>query len=223
MRGYHQFCPVARGAEIFAERWTPLIIRELSTGSCTFSDLIHGIPRIPRSLLSQRLSSLERHGVIDRRPKREGGHEYVLAPAGEELIPVIQALGRWGHKWAAQNLREEDLDPDLLMWFLRRRIRVDNLPEDRIVIEFQLDGRRGRRYWLVLRRPDVDLCFSDPGFATDLVVTGSTSLLAKVYLGVVPLTEALRNDELEVAGRTAHRRAFKDWIGISNFAVASTA
>jgi DNA-binding HxlR family transcriptional regulator len=218
VRGYGQFCPVARGAEIFGERWTPLIVRELLGGSRTFSDLLQGVPRIPRSMLCQRLASLERHGVIERRPKRGGGHEYLLTPAGEGLRPVIQALGGWGHKWVARSIREDDLDPDLLMWFLRRRVRVNNLPEDRIVLEFQLDGRRGPHYWLVLQRPEVDLCFSDPGFEIDLVVTATSRALARVYLGLLPLTEALRNSDVSVAGSSTYRRAFKDWIGISQFA-----
>jgi DNA-binding HxlR family transcriptional regulator len=58
-RGYGQFCPVALGAEVVAERWTPLILRELLAGSHRFSELQRGLPGIPRALLTQRLGSLQ--------------------------------------------------------------------------------------------------------------------------------------------------------------------
>ncbi len=51
MGGYGQYCPIARGAEIFAERWTPLIVRNLHLGARTFSDIHQGVPRMSRTLL----------------------------------------------------------------------------------------------------------------------------------------------------------------------------
>ncbi len=141
MRGYGQFCPVALGAEVFAERWTPLILRELLAGSHRFSELQRGLPRIPRALLAQRLGSLERAGLIERRPTRTGrGWEYHLSPAGLSFGPVVEALGQWGYQWAAE------------------RLRPDNLADKHC-------------FWLVLHRPEVDLCLADPGFDTDLCVT----------------------------------------------------
>ena len=66
MKGYSQFCPVAKGAEIFNERWTPLIIRELMCGSTHFNELKRGNPMMSPSLISQRLKSLEDAGVIEK-------------------------------------------------------------------------------------------------------------------------------------------------------------
>ena len=71
MKTYSQFCPVAMGAEIFAERWTPLIIRELLMGCRRFSEWEYGMPRIPRSLLTQRLRTLEDAGVVTRKAQGE--------------------------------------------------------------------------------------------------------------------------------------------------------
>ena len=117
MRGYGQFCPVALGAAVFAERWTPLILRELLAGSHRFSQLQRGLPGIPRALLAQRLGSLQRAGLIERRPARAGrGFEYHLSPAGASFRPVVEALGRWGYQWAAEQLRPDNLDAGLLMW-----------------------------------------------------------------------------------------------------------
>jgi DNA-binding HxlR family transcriptional regulator len=92
MRGYGQFCPVALGAEVFAERWTPLILRELLAGSHRFSELQRGLPGIPRALLTQRLGSLQRAGLVERRPARAGrGFAYHLSPAGLSFSPVVEA------------------------------------------------------------------------------------------------------------------------------------
>jgi DNA-binding HxlR family transcriptional regulator len=63
VRTYGQYCPIARGAEIFAERWTPVIIRNLYLG-CGFSEILDGAPGLSRTLLSQRLKQLERLGVV---------------------------------------------------------------------------------------------------------------------------------------------------------------
>src|SRR5215510_12418882 len=65
MRTYGQYCPIARGAEIFAERWTPLIIRNLHLGCESFIEILEGAPGLSRTLLSQRLKQLERLGVVE--------------------------------------------------------------------------------------------------------------------------------------------------------------
>ncbi len=224
MRGYGQFCPVARGAEIFAERWTPLILRELLQGSRRFSHLLRGLPRISRALLAQRLRELERAGVVHvSKAANVRGREYRLTPAGEELRRVIEALGTWGYRWAAKDLREDDFDADLLMWFVRRRVQVGNLPEGRrVVIFFRFRGLPKHRYWLILSRPEVDLCLFDPGFGVDLEVTADLRTLVQVYLGHVSLVEAVRSGAVEVSGSVEDRRALHRWVGISPFAEAET-
>jgi DNA-binding HxlR family transcriptional regulator len=225
--GYGQFCPVALGAEIFAQRWTPLILRELLLGSHRFSDLQRGLPRISRNLLVQRLATLEAAGIIERRPRTDGrGHDYYATPAGEELRPAVQALGTWGYKWSAYELRPENLDAGLLMWFLRRRVRTKELPEERVVARFDFHGQ-GRRsawleeqqsFWLVLDKPEVELCLTDPGFDVGLVVQADLRTLTRVYLGQISLREALREGSVEVSGRRDLRSGLPAWLGISPFA-----
>jgi DNA-binding HxlR family transcriptional regulator len=84
MAGYGQFCPVAVACEVFAERWTPLILRELILGARRFSDIRRGMPLISRALLTQRLRHLEDAGVIESHPVGRG-REYRLSEAGEEF------------------------------------------------------------------------------------------------------------------------------------------
>src|SRR5262249_57034404 len=86
---YGQFCPVAKASEVIAERWTPLIVREIALGSHRFNDLERGLPRISRSLLSSRLRQLERAGVVERRAAGRRRVGYYLTQAGGGMGPSI--------------------------------------------------------------------------------------------------------------------------------------
>src|SRR5215813_4857848 len=79
MRTYGQFCPVARASELLAERWTPIIIRNLLNGCRTFSEIRQGAPGIPTALLTSRLNSLERHG--DPRTRARPIRAWLVLPA----------------------------------------------------------------------------------------------------------------------------------------------
>jgi hypothetical protein len=131
---------------------------------------------------------------------------------------VVEALGRWGYEWAAERLRPDNLDAGLLMWFLRRRILVDRLPAERVTVQFEFRGADKRRFWLVLDRPEVDLCLGDPGFDTDLCVSADVRALTQVYLGHRGIANALGDGSVTLAGRSDLRRAFAGWIGLSPFA-----
>src|SRR5215218_9158221 len=217
--GYGQFCPVARGAEVFAERSTPLIVRELLRGPAHFNDLRRGLPRISRSLLSDRLTTLERVGSIERRPTSNGhGHEYRLTKAGQELDAVVGALGTWAYKWVSRDLTPDNLDPTLLMWVIERRIRVENLPPQRVVVHFRFRRLPAHAYWLVLERPQVDLCFTDPGFGVDLFIDAEVKALTQIYLAHLTIAAALRRGEITLTGPPEYRRAFASWIGVTPYA-----
>jgi DNA-binding HxlR family transcriptional regulator len=217
--GYGQFCPVARGAELFAERWTPLIVRELLRGPAHFNELRRGLPRISRSLLCDRLATLERVGIVERQPALTGhGHEYLLTKAGQELDAVVGALGTWAYKWVSRDLTPDNLDPALLMWVIERRIRVENLPPQRVVVHFRFRGLPAHAYWLVLERPQPDLCFTDPGFGVDLFVDAEVKALTQIYLAHLTVAAALRRGEITLSGALEYRRAFASWIGVTPYA-----
>jgi DNA-binding HxlR family transcriptional regulator len=197
---YGQFCPIAKASEVFATRWTPLVLRELAAGSRTFNDIHRGVPLISRAVLVARLRELEAHGIIERRPRPDGtGHDYWLTPAGEAFRPALSALGHWGLSHARDRLRRTDLDPTLLLWGLRRRADRAALPGRRVVVRFELSGVPANRtkfriMWLLLDRSGVDVCAKDPGFEVDLVFRGPITDLVAVFLGQVPWRE--------LAGRT---------------------
>lgn len=98
MNGTGQFCSVARSLELLGGRWTLLIVRELLCGSHRFNDIRRGIPRISRTVLSERLRALIRAKAIAR-SEGSSGPEYRLTPAGLELLGLIGELGRWGQRW----------------------------------------------------------------------------------------------------------------------------
>jgi DNA-binding HxlR family transcriptional regulator len=224
MKGYGQFCPVAKACEIVAERWTPLVLRELLCGSTRFSQLQRGVPLMSRTLLAQRLRELEDAGVVASAPRARGrGREYRLTAAGNELRPLIESLGAWGQRWATRQLDPDDLDAELLAWDLHRRLNVERLPTQRVVVRFDLRGvpRRqpGRKtWWLVVARPEVDLCLKDPGYEVDLVVDADLGTLTRVWMGLVRLGDAMRAGSIRLDGPRALVQAFPSWLGLSIFA-----
>lgn len=127
MKGYGQFCPIAKASEVLGERWTNLVIRELIAGSDSFNDLRRGLPLISPSLLSARLKSLERADVVKRTVSGKNV-SYRLTESGEELKPIIMQLGVWGHRWARSDLSAQDLDPSLLMWDIHRNLDAGFFP-----------------------------------------------------------------------------------------------
>ena len=129
---YRQYCPVARASEILADRWTPLIVRELILGSHRFNEIERGLPGISRSLLASRLRDLEEAGVIDRLPGAQPKTTaYHLSEAGRDLKTVIETLGAWGVRWAFGEPRPEELDAGLLIWRIHQRINREILPQRR--------------------------------------------------------------------------------------------
>jgi DNA-binding HxlR family transcriptional regulator len=209
---------------VIAERWTPLIVRELLWGDKRFSDLHRGIPRISRNLLTQRLSSLQQAGIIERRAASNGrGHEYCLTESGHELRKVIEALGTWGYRWVSHEITDEHCDPDFLMLALQRHVRIDRLPAERVVISFRFRREPKRHYWLVMRRPEVDLCVNDPGYEVDLDVVAEAEALTRVYLGQVEFIRAVKAGDIEISGAPRHRRGLGEWLGVSRFATAARA
>ncbi len=217
MKGYGQFCPIARAAEVFAERWTPLIIRNLSLGADTFSEILAGVPRMSRTLLAQRLRTLERRGVVSRRPGASGrGTRYGLTEAGRELADVCLALGTWGARWL--DVTAEDSDPFVVLWAWKHYVRHDRLPARRVVVRFALTDRPRERFWLLLSRAEVELRTRPPGLDEDVVVTTDSETLVQVHMGRLELREAERRGLWLTEGSPDLTRAFPSWGGISSYA-----
>jgi DNA-binding HxlR family transcriptional regulator len=219
MRGYGQFCPIAKASEVLAERWTPLVLRELLCGSHSFNDLLRGVPLMSRTLLSKRLKELEQAGVVERQAVPGKHHStYHLTEAGEELRPIIMSLGDWGQRWARSRYTREDLDPRLLMWDIHRSVDLERVPEGRTVVQFSFPDvprKELRRSWLVFDPPEVEVCYKDPGFVVDLMATVPLRTLTMIWMGDAPFDGAT---DLELQGPRQLVRDFPCWLKLSAFA-----
>jgi len=220
--GYGQFCPVAKTAEVLAERWMPLVVRELLAGSCHFGDLRRGIPLISPATLSQRLQELVDARILDR-TRRSRRVQYRLTEAGEELRPIIRAFGVWGQRWAQHEIRKEKIDPQALTWAMHRRLDFSELPADRAVLLFEFPDVeiRLRRFWFVIDHGQVDVCLKNPGHEVDLTLVTSIRTLAMIYLGQVQPDAAVRSGAIVLGGSRALARTFPAWCPRSPFAAAA--
>lgn len=221
---YEQFCPVAMAAEILCSRWTIVLLREMLAGSTRFNDLRRGVPRMSPALLSQRLKELEEAGVIERKPVpgEPSVSEYLLTRAGEELRPIITAFGVWGQRWIDSDLSLENLDPNLLMWDMRRNLNCNPMPKRRCTIEFMYPDapkKEEREWWLVVAPEEgVDLCKIDPGFDVDLYVSSDLRTMTAIWMGYDSLKKALREGNVKLTGDKQLAQNIETWIGLSPFA-----
>ena len=221
MRGYAQYCPIAKGSEILGDRWTLLIVREMLGGASGFNELQRGLPGISRSVLADRLRSLERAEIVERRTGPKGRTlDYRLTLAGRDLEAVVQAIGEWGVTWAFTDPRPEELDPDLLIVWMARHVDREQLPPNRTVVQFDFRDP-AKRYWMVLEPSEVSVCLQHPGFDVDLAVTVDTATLYRVYLGRAELAAALRSGKLALSGPKELQAGFGRWFAWSAFAPAS--
>jgi DNA-binding HxlR family transcriptional regulator len=219
MHRYGQYCPVARAAEVLADRWTVLIIRELLADVGHFNELERGLPHISRTLLAERLRRLEWAGVVEPRAASRGKQsEYRLTPAGRELQRIIDALGEWGARWAFGDPRPNELDPIMLLLWMLRRVCHEQISRRRVVIQFVFRGKPKHLYWLVIEPNDVSICIKHPGYDIDVFVTADIKSFYKVWLGRSTLSEALRRRQVRLDGGPADIRAFPRWFSWSPMA-----
>jgi DNA-binding HxlR family transcriptional regulator len=205
---YGQFCSIARALDLLGERWTLLVVREFLCGAHRFGEIQRGVPRISRTMLSARLRALCDGGVIERH-----GDGYRLTAAGRELAPVVMAVGTWGQRWLSRHLDDDELDPDVVVWDMHRRVDRDALPAEPVLVTVEIADVppiRARRY-LLLRRAEVSLCTTNPGFAAELVVRADRRTLIHWWRGDWTFAEARRHG-LAVTGRRDLARALPGWF-----------
>jgi len=223
MKSYGQFCSMARALDLLGERWTLLVVRELLCGSRRFGEIQRGIPRISRTMLSARMRELSEAGVIDR-VDGAGGPEYRLTAAGQELGGVVRELGTWGQRWLSRELHAAQLDTRALAWDIRRRVRLDALPERPLVVCIDFTDARGpaARQYLLLRRSEASLCAGNPGYPEEIHVRAPRRILVRWWRGDLTFRQALAAG-LTLEGRRELVRAFPSWFERYLFAAVDPA
>lgn len=221
-KSYGLFCPVSKACEVLEPRWTMQILAEMAGGASRFNDIRRGIPRISPSLLSKRLKEMERNGLIDRvfDPAKETV-DYVRTAKGTELYPILFALGQWAQRNIEPDVALCDRDARTLMWFVRRKIKTEELPQRRTVIRFHfIDAPDGEQtYWLV-SKPGyaVELCLSDPGFDVDLYVESEIPILTGAMMGRCSLFEEIDRERIRLIGAPILHRTISKWLTLSRYA-----
>jgi DNA-binding HxlR family transcriptional regulator len=222
VRTYGQYCPIARASEILAERWTPIIVRNLLLGATTFGEIADGAPGISRTLLAYRLRDLEAAGVVERRGGRGArGSTYALTEAGLALDGVMFALGSWGYRWLEMEPRHTDPGVVLEAW-CRWYLAVERLPDRRVVARFDFPDRprKAEQLWILFERGRGEVCRTNPGFDEDVVVRVDSRTLAEWHLGRSTWADGLRSGAITVAGPPGLARALPTWNRLSGWARA---
>ena len=208
MAMHGQFCAVARAQDLVGGRWSLLIVRELLCGARRFNDIRRGIPRVSRTMLSERLQVLAAAGVV-RRSEGPHGPEYDLTEAGRELIEVVKALGVWGQRWLPRHADREEIDLDPLLLDMQRRVRPAAVPAEPFVIRLELKDCPVR--FLLLKDRDIALCAHNPGFPEPLCLGGPVTALAGWWRGDTTFAEARRRG-LTLTGTRALVAGFPNWF-----------
>ncbi|HEX2885241.1 helix-turn-helix domain-containing protein [Vineibacter terrae] len=219
MMGYGQFCAVARAHDVLGGRWTLLVVRELLCGSRRFNDIRRGIPRISRTVLSERLQALAAAGVLVRRDGANGP-EYELTDAGGELTAMVGALATWGQRWLPRQPGSEDLDLDPLLLDMQRRVRFAALSKAPIVARFDIQGNPTR--FMLLKPEGASVCSQNPGFPEPLRIRGPLAALVAWWRGDAGFAAAQRMG-LRIEGPRPLARAFPGWFDRYQFAHISPA
>jgi DNA-binding HxlR family transcriptional regulator len=206
---YGQYCPIARAVEVLGERWSLLILRDMLVGTTHFNDLARGLPGLSRSLLSKRLRQFEAVGIVERHDS-----EYLLTDAGRELEPVVFGLGAWGAAWAFGEPVKQELDPDRLVWWMHTRLDTSGLPGRRQIFHIRFTDDR-RQYWIMVEDGTPSVCVTDPGFDVNVTITSDRSSLYQVWLGRLPLREALRAGRVAFDGSSTFVRRMPSVLQLS--------
>jgi DNA-binding HxlR family transcriptional regulator len=219
MFSYGQFCPLAQAAQLLCERWTLIVVRELIAGSTRFNEIRKGVPLMSPTLLSDRLKRLAQAGVIAITGSK-GNYTYTLTAAGQQLRPVVEMLGAWGHRWMQSSLHEGDLDAGLLMWDMRRTVDTAIFPSSLMVVQFEYpDAPRGKRdWWLVSKSGEVDLCLIDPGFDVDVMIKCPLKTMTEVWICQRQFRDAVKSGDIKVSGSTKLIRKLQEWLRASALA-----
>ena len=220
MLDYGQFCPVAKAAEILGEKWTLLIIRELLLGATRFNQIQRAISRVSPTILNKRLETLRQHGlIVHKRIPEQRGYEYQLTEAGRELYPIVLKTAEWGMRWARGQMTDQELDVQLLMSDIQRRINAGKLPGGQTVIKFLfMDLDRYNEWWVKIQGNQVDLCMENPGNEVDVYFTCDLRTMTEVWMGDRSIEQARSDNRLKIVGSSVYMKNIRSWLGLYHLA-----
>lgn len=217
---YGQFCPIAKALELLGEKWTLLLLRELHMGASRFNEFQRGLSLISPTILTKRLNELaDAELILRKKIPGQRGYEYFLTQAGRETLPLLQTVGEWGMRWARGDIRDSDLDVELLMLYLQRCIKTEMLPGNQSVIQFKFtDLNTLNNWWLLVKGCNVDICLEDPGKDVDIYLTTDLRTMVNCWMGDETYKQAITDKRMMLVGPSALTRNIQSWICDSIFA-----
>jgi DNA-binding HxlR family transcriptional regulator len=213
MKTYAQYCPIARTSEILAQRWTPIIVRNLLNGPSSYSSLADQAPGIPRSLLTSRLRELQSAALVVKKSNPSGaGTVYTLTEPGADLARVIDAMGAWGERWLDVTPQHADPLYFLNSW-IHNYLNHDNLPEERVVVRFEFTDQPPKTspMWVIFDKHNPEVCRTYPGYNEDLIVKGEAVALAEWHLGRIEWTQVITSGRITISGIPKYATTLQTW------------
>ncbi|MEQ1882664.1 MAG: helix-turn-helix domain-containing protein [Burkholderiales bacterium] len=221
---YGLLCPISRACEILEPRWTIQILNELWNGSTRFNDIRKGVGNISSALLSRRLKELEAFGLVERiEDKATGTIDYFRTDKAIKLEPAMNALAEWAQCNIEAEIALSGTDVSTIMWGVRRKIDLAELPRRRAVIRFHFRDDpppKYPHYWFVVE-PGADLpelCSLDPGRDVDLYVETGVVSLGAILTGRSSVEREKERGGLFLSGDPGLARSMDRWLRTSVYA-----
>lgn len=213
-----EYCAFTKAVEQLGDRWSLLIVRELSQfGPQGFNTLASGLPgRVSRSVLAAKLRKLEEIGLVARDPSVSGRPApYCLAPAGEQLVPTLMSLWGWAEHWIPEDPAAAQRDPMVILWWLRHRVDPAAAPVQQVAIEFALREVSPDRTWLLLARDaEANICLEDPMLGDEryVYVEAGAAELLPVARGQRTWADAIGDGSVSAYGSPELVAAMSGWF-----------
>ena len=202
-KSYAQYCGIAAALDRVGDRWTLLILRELTFGEQRFTDLRTALRGIASNLLAERLRDLESDGLVEQHelPAPAARTVYALTDSGRRITPVLRALAQFGMPYLGDPSGEHVRPRHAVFGGLAALLDPVAARGVDLRVRLELDGEE---VWLEVH--DGRLVRPDREAPPDVVVTGSTTALIELYRGA---DLAVLGDRLEIEGTRAAVRAFR--------------
>ena len=210
---YGQYCGLAKALDLVGDRWTMLIIRELSFGPRRFSDLLEGLPGISTAVLTERLNRLEDERLIIRRtlPPPAASKVYALTEDGQELGRAIVPLAAWGVRILAAKRRKrtEAFRPAWGLLLLRETFDASSARDVHDVYEFHVDDSVVS---VIVDDGEMQVIEGQSSRPVDVQIHVDATTFIDVGVGRVRGRDAIRQGKLRLVGSEAALRRYSSII-----------
>ena len=212
-KSYGQYCGLAKALDLVGERWTLLVIRELSFGPRRFSDLVEGLRGVSTAVLTERLNRLEDDRLIIRRtlPPPAASKVYALTEDGQELARAIVPLAAWGVRLLAAHRRKrtEAFRPAWGLLFLRETFDASSARDVHDVYEFHIDDSL---ISVIVDDGEMRVIEGQSGRPVDVEIHVDATTFIDVGVGRLRGRDAIRQGKLRLVGTEAARRRYSNII-----------